>query len=919
MEDFAECAASKVLSADNRRKEAVGGGGLTVAAICPSDVAGAGCGDKMSPRVICSKLLAFLRGRRDLHGLNEEISTHLAMEIEAAKAKHADPADVRKRFGNPTLIAESAYETWRFRALEDFGRDVRHATRSMSPALAAAIVVTFALGIGMNTTVFSVANALVLKPLPYPDASKLVWLANFSLRAGRDVFTPNAEYVSWKEQSRSFDRMAGYGDDDVAMVGGGMTTQERICFITGDFWSITGAQASFGRLFGDGEAGELVLSWPSFHRRFGGDPRVIGSDVMLNGHDFRIAGVLPQDFRFALPQQYVPGDEVRGIDGYIAIPPAILALPNPTSAPVWEVAQQRWGPSTYAVYAVGRLGPGIPFERAEAEMRAMFARFKRSQAKPFYEQNQTLDFSLLGEKMSRAERRSLIVLLVAVAFVLLIACANIANLLIARAGSRRREIAIRAALGAGKVRLLSQVLSESVLLSLAGAVLGLMLARFCLGLLSGVILSGGRVLGVVTIDARVLWFTLAVALITGLLAGAAPAFTLWRADIHELMKSGGGVISGGSQRLRGRGALVSAEIGLAIILVAGAGLMLKSLWRMSEKPPGFAPEKILTMRITLSGERYLAWPPRQAYTEDLLGRLQALPGVTSAGIEGGSLTTSLRIGNSEEVGAVIRAVSPNYLRAIGVPLVEGDWSQDGSLFGVVVNESFAHQAGGKVVGRRLGGSILNDTIIGVVSDFKARQMDAAPLPEVYIPYQRFPSNRSMRVLVRSSSLADAQARAVQQVLAEVDATQPAYEFGTLAQALADSVAPRRFQLELLAVFAAAAVLLALIGIHGVMAWSAGQRAREICLRMALGAGRRQVVMLIFRQGMRLCLTGVVAGLFAAAGLTRLMASMLYDVRPNDTVTFSWVTGGMIAIALAACITPALQAASVDPAVMLRTD
>lgn len=796
-------------------------------------------------------------------------------------------------------------------------QDLHHAARALrrNPGFTVVVVATFALGIGMNTAVFSVANAVLFRALPYPDADRLVWLTNFSWRANRDIYTANAEYLSWKAQARSFERIAAYGDDDVALVSGGEASQERIGFVTGDFWSITAAQPALGRLFGEHEADELVLSWSFYQRRFGGDPRTIGATVTLGGHPFRISGVLRQDFQFGFPQQYIPGDEVRGIDGYIAIPGGILALPDPLPAVTWEEAQRRLGPSPHAVYVIGKLKAGVTYEQAGAEMRAIYER--SSAQKPAYQREQSLDFAWLSEKLARGERRSLVVLLAAAGFVLLIACANLANLLIARAVSRRRETAIRAAIGAGKLQLLRQALSESLLLALGGGVAGLQLARFCLRFLAGVVLTGGRQLGEVAIDAKVLWFTLAVTLITGLLSGLGPAIPLWRADVHEWLKAGGGAAPGGSHRLRGRGVLVAAELGLAIVLLAGAGLMLKSLWRMNRRPAGFVPENILAMRITLSGPRYASWPPQQAYAGEMLRRLQALPGVLAAGIDAGALNTTVHVGGGDGIGAVIRAVSPRYLSAIGVPLLKGGWPGEGSLYGVVVNEAFARQAGGQVAGRRVGGSILNDTITGVVSDFKARQLDANPLPEVYMPYERFPLIRSMRVVVRTAGGAGAMARTVREQLAQVDATQPAYEFETLEQALADSIAPRRFQLLLLGVFAAAAMLLAAIGIHGVMAWSVGQRTREIGVRMVLGARRHEIVTLVVRQGMRLALAGIAAGLLAAASLTRLMASLLYDVQPNDAATFGAVAFGMVATALAACGAPALRAARVDPAVTLR--
>lgn len=796
-------------------------------------------------------------------------------------------------------------------------QDVRYAARALrrNPGFTLVVVATFALGIGMNTAVFGVANAVLFRGLPYPNPDRLVWMTNFSLRENRHISTRNGEYLSWKAQAQAFDRVAGYSNGDVAMVSGGTATQERIAFVTGDFWSITAAQPALGRLFGELEADQLVLSWPSYQRRFGGNPQVIGTTVTLAGHAFRIAGVLRPDFQFALPQLYVPGDEVRGIDGYIAIPRGIFALPNPVSAVLWTEAQQRLGPSTHALYVIGRLKPSVTFEQANAEMQAIYARLLAKKAD--YEHQQALDFVPLGQKLAQGERRALTVLLAAVGFVLLIACANVANLLMARVASRQRETAIRAAIGAGKLQLLRPALFESLLLALAGGLAALLLAHFCLKLMAGAVLTGGRQLGHVSIDAQILWFTLAVALITGLLSGLGAAIPLWRADLHDLIKAGAGAASGGSHRLRGRGVLVASELGLAIVLLAGAGLMLKSLWRMNQRPAGFAPEKILALRITLSGTRYNSWPPKQAYTEEMLGRLQALPGVLAAGVDAGALNTTVRLGSGDGIGAAIRAVSPRYLRVIGVPLLKGDWPSEHNIFGVVVNEAFARRARRDVVGMRVGGSILNDTITGVVADFKARQLDAEPLPEVYMPYERFPMIRSMRVLVRTDGEASAMLRPVRETLTQVDATQPAYEFETLEQALAASISPRRFQLLLLAAFAVAALVLAVIGIHGIMAWSVGQRTREIGVRMALGARRQEILMLVVWQGMRLAMVGIGAGLLAAASLTRLMASLLYDVKPNDAVTFGVVAVGMAAIALLACAAPALRAARVDPVVAMR--
>jgi putative ABC transport system permease protein len=792
--------------------------------------------------------------------------------------------------------------------LQDFRFGLRMLRRN--PGLTAVIMGTLALAIGMNTAIFSVVHTALFRPLDYPGAERLVWIANHTEREHRDIHTGRGAYLAWK-QARSFEAMTGYGNDDLALVAGSEGTQERIASITGDFWEMTGARQSIGRLFAETEADALVLSWGLFQRRFGGDPAVVGRPVTLNGHAFTIVGVLARDFRFALPQQYEQG---REIDGYIPIPTGLMTLPHPLAYTIWEPAVRRLGPAPYALHVVGRLRPKIAFEQARAEMETIFA--QEAQLRPGVDQSfRSLRFTSLRDKVAGSARRALFVLLAAAGFVLLIACANIANLLMTRAAARRREIAIRTALGAGKGRLLRQSVAEGLLLS-AGGVLGLALARAALDTIKALAPASVPRLAETTMDAPVLWFTAAASLMTGLAFGLGPAFALWRGGAHEALKSDSSAMARG--RTRSLEALAALELALAIVLLTGAGLMLKSLWRMNQAPPGFTPEKILVMRITLSGPQYATWPAKQAYTEELLRRLRSAPGVEAAGIHSGSMNTTVRV-NGREVFAAVQGVSDGYLRAIGAPLVRGSWPADGSLFGVVVNEAFARLAGDPVAGRHIGGFILNETVTGVVADFKATQLDANPLPEVYVPYERLPVNRSMRVAVRSSAAAAVVVAGVRERVAGLDPTQPVYEFQTLEQALADSIAPRRFNLFLLGAFAATAVLLATMGIYGVIAYSVARRTREIGVRMALGARRGEIAGMVVRQGMTVALVGIVLGVAAAAGLTRLMASLLYEVKAQDPATFAAVAGLAALTALAACGGPALRAASVDPMVALRDE
>ncbi len=367
----------------------------------------------------------------------------------------------------------------------------------------------------------------------------------------------------------------------------------------------------------------------------------------------------------------------------------------------------------------------------------------------------------------------------------------------------------------------------------------------------------------------------------------------------------------------GRRILVAGELALAVVLLTGAGLMMKSFWRMNASAPGFAPESILVMRMALSGPHYATWLQKAAYIDRLYARLSSSPGVQNVGIDCGTLNGTVRLGADESRSAGIRAVSPGYLRAMGVPLLRGRWPEPGELFGVLVNDSFAN--GRDLIGQRLSGSVLNDEILGIVADFKHRQLDAEPTPEIYFPYERFPLVRSIKVVIRLAGDPQTLAASIRDVAAGIDPAQPPYEFQTLAQALADSIAPRRFQLLLLGTFAASALLMALVGIYGVIAFTVSRRTREIGIRLAIGARRGTIAGMVIRQGMGLALGGIAIGAAAALGLTRWMASMLYGVQPHDPAVFVAAMAILAVTALIACAVPAVRGAWIDPLIALRHD
>jgi putative ABC transport system permease protein len=787
--------------------------------------------------------------------------------------------------------------------LDQLIQDIRYAARMLrrNARFSTVVVLTLALGIGLNTAAFSVVNAVLLNPLSYPGADRLVWLTDFSEYFQQDTLASRADYVIWRDEARSFEQMAAYGSQELALLSGGEATQEQIASITGDFWTMTGAKAERGRLFEEHESERIVLSHELAQRRFGQTPHVVGRTLLVDGHAFTVSGVLPAAFRFVLPLVNGLGEESRRIGAYIPIPDGA----EPPGAPISKAS----GPAPAWVNVIAKLGPGVSIEQAAAEMEPIHARLSREFPHPL--RGSRLTVLPLVEKLSGGARRGLLVLLGAACFVLLIATANVAGLLLAQTSKRSREMAIRSAIGAWRSHIARQILTESLVLALLGGGAGLVAAHWLLGIAASLGADAAPRLEEAAIGTPGLLFAAAASLVTALSLGLGVFVSRRR------LSDGSRGDAAGTPRLRNL--LVGSELALALILLVGAGLMLKSFWLMNERPAGFHPENILSMRISLSGPRYDSWPPKAAYIQGLLERLQATPGVQAAGIDTGTLNTEVAVGGMSAVSAV-RLVSPGYLRAMGAPLVRGRWPADGeALDAVLVNETFARGMGGvdELIGKRIGGSFLSGTIVGVVADMQYKQLDAAARPDVYYPYQRSPLEvRSMQALVGVTE-PRAAAGAVRELVAGIDPTQPVYRFGTLENQLSDLIAPRIFHLALLAGYSLAAVLLALVGIYGLMAQVVEQRTREVGIRMALGARREQVVGMIVRQGMGVALAGTIAGTVGAFALTRLMSSMLYGVESNDPMIFAVVATALSLAALVACWGPARRAAQIDPTTALR--
>ena len=850
--------------------------------------------------------------------LDRDIQEHIEMEVRdnmdrGMPAETARAAALRK-FGNIARIKEDTRAVWGWTRMEQIEQDVRYALRMVhkNPGFAAVTIITLALGIGMNTAVFSVVNAVLLKPLPYPDANRLVWLADYNEHFKMEAVT-GPDFLDWKDQAQSFEKMAGYGYSGGTIAISGNAEQAATAFVTDDFWTITGAHPSLGRAFLPNERGVVVLGRELWEHRLGADPNIIGKAVSLDGLSLTVVGVMPPGFRFQLP---LPGLPTIGSGEVAAYVPNDLTHAN-----------QVRGRNMAIVYVVGKLKAGVSVAQARAEMEAIQARIAREHMEGFYSML-VLRVQPLKERLVGNARRALLVLLAAVGFVLLIACANIANLLMARASSRHKEIAVRAALGAGRSRVVWQFLAEGVVLSLAGGVLGVVLARGGIALM---LRLGGQSLprlAETSLNLRVFAFTFALSVATGLLFAVGPAILFSHTRLHEVLKEGNRAASG-STGSHLRRLLVSGELALAMILLIGAGLMVKSFWRMNARPAGFQPDRILVLSVSLSGPNYREMPQQLAYFERAVERLESTPGVQSAGIAnspvmGAADVEGRRYPPGQAPQTTYHTRSAGSLRALGSNLIAGRWLTDSETTEVVlVNATFARVVFGTEdplgkrirIPRRQPAPVA--TIVGVVEDLKTAKLDADPGLEVYVPYRQSPFMLAADLLVKTSGDPLPMAPSLRELVQSIDRTQPVHHVQTLEHLLADSISPRRFNLFLLGSFALVAMLLGSVGIYGVMAYMVMQRTQEIGVRIALGALPGEVLRMVVRQGMIVAGTGIVCGVGVSLALTRVMGSLLYDVKATDPLTFAAVCGVLGTTALLACCVPALRAARVDPIVALR--
>lgn len=806
--------------------------------------------------------------------------------------------------------------------MEQLWHDLRYGARMLakSPGFTAVAVIALALGIGANTAIFSVVNAALLRPLPYPDADKLVIVWEKSRRNDQNVINP-ANFMDWKEQNNVFTDMAATFDRSAVLVGDGEPEEVPAQLATNNLFSLLGVDALLGHTFSpdDGKPEQprvVILSYGLWQRRFGGDPNIIGRKLNINRAEAIVIGVMPAGFKWHIHK------------GSMTTKTAELWSPFVITNEM-RTRQGRF------MTSVARIKPDTTFEQAKAEMNVIGARLEEQYD---FNANWGVNVVPLRTQFTGEFRAALLVLLGAVAFVLLIACANVANLLLSRAAARQKEMAVRAAIGAGRARIIRQLLTESVLLAAMGGVAGLLLAFWGTKLLISLSPRELADLQQVKISLPVLGFTLAVSLLTGIIFGMAPAFEATRLKLQESLKEGSKSIGGGTRSHRLRSAFVVTEVALALVLLVGAGLLVRSFNRLQSVEPGFNPNNVLTMRISLPGRKYDTDRKRIDFFRQAVDQIKALPGVEAAGatnylpFAGPHSGTIVEIEGrpklppGQELGTGACVTDEDYFGAMQIPLKRGrlftEQEATEMKHVVVINEAFARKnfPGEDPLGKRVIIYMKEDNvpteIIGIVGDHKHMGLDSEIEPMSYWPHpeQAFPF---MTLVIRAQGDPSSIAPAARTVIQNLDGEQPLADVRTMESLLADSVARARFNTLLLTVFAAVALILAAVGIYGVMSYAVTQRTHEIGIRMALGAQTSHVLALVVKQGMTLAVVGVGVGLAASFALTRIMSSLLYGVTTTDTLTFTMIPVVLASVALLACYIPARRATKVDPMIALR--
>ena len=806
--------------------------------------------------------------------------------------------------------------------METLWQDVRYAVRMLakSPGFTAVAVLTLALGIGANTAIFSVIHAVLLKSLPYPDPDRLMILSEYSARTGAESVSW-MDYLDWRQQNRSFEEMATYNMHDFNFTGSGKPEVIRVGRVTSSFFSLVGATTVLGRTFNSeedkpGANRTAVLTYGFWRARLGGDPSVLGKSLTLDGEPYSVIGVLRPDFQYF----------ARHID--LCVPAALSTAAGSN----WLLRGNHPG-----LEVLARLRPRVSQASARSDMDAIMGRLEREY--PGSNGGQRASVKPLYEARFGDVRPALLTLLAGVLCVLLIACANVANLLLARAAVREKEFAVRAAVGAGRKRIVRQLLTESVLLSMVGGLLGLLVAAWSMGPLLRLAPADIPRLSETRMDMTVFLFSFGVALVTGILFGLAPAFQTSHVDLTAALRETGQSTTAGVRRRRLRAGLLISEVAIAVVLAIASGLLMRSLLKALAVNPGFRSDHLLALDVNLPHYKYKTDPQQLAFLNDVLERTRHLPGVVSASAVMcpplvGTCWDSIFIFDDRPVPpiaelprAAFNIADPQYFRAVGVPLLKGRWftpeDTAKSTPVILINETAARRwwPNQNPLGKRIKQGFPQDKgsfeeIVGVVGDLREDAPDQAQWPEVFIPEAQN-TMPSFTLLVRTGTEPMAMSGSVEGVIHSLDPDQPVYHVKAMTGYLAESLARRKFSTLLLGIFGALALLLASVGIYGVMAYSVAQRTHEIGIRVALGAQRHDVLGLVVAHGLRLALAGIAIGLAAAWMLTRLLASLLFGVTPRDPVTFVCVVGLLAGVALLACYVPARRAMRVDPMVALR--
>ena len=812
-----------------------------------------------------------------------------------------------------------------------FWYDLKHVCRALlkTPGFAAAAVIVMALGIGANTAIFGIVNGVLLRPLPYGDPDRLVQLwhtppqkqfpgmTRFSLSA--------ANYLDWQQQNTVFEASAVYRFWQFRLTGKGDPQMVRAARVEPTFFSVMGVQPVLGRPIDRGDdtvASEhiVVLSHKLWNTQFGGDPQIVGKNIHLDGQPYTVIGVMPPSF-----------DK-----------PVWASLWTPL---IWT-PEEKAVRSEHSMAAVARLRPGVSVQQAQAQLDTIAARI--AEQYPADAAGWGAAVVPLRDETVGDVRKPLLILLGAVAFVLLIACANVANLMLARTIDRRKEIAIRTAFGAKRMRIMRQVLSESVLLSVCGGAVGLVVAHFGTTLVVNFLGASLPRLSEIRIDATVLAFTFVTAVLTGAIAGGAPAWRMSKSDPNDALKQGLGRLDASSTGTRTRGVLVVLEVALSLVLLVGAGLMIRTLWNLQSVNPGFEPDHVLTMRIGVAANDFTTEQQQVQFYGDVLRRVRALPGVQYAGLaddlplQGGSVQpvavdgqAPAEMAHQPEVS--VRLISPQYLRAMGIPIVRGREFTDADTATspgvVVVSESMAKQfwPNEDPIGKRLTLTFFPKTVrevVGVIGDVKDRGLDSQdsvsmlywPVAQFYMPpvwgqFRARPLNMAVRTATEPASITPA----IRKVVHDISPTTPLIDVRPMNEIVAESLSPQRFNMLLLAAFAGLALVLAAVGLYSVLAYATRQRAKEIGIRMALGAEISDVLRMVLFEGLRPTLIGVAIGITAAISLSHVLATLIYGVTATDVSTYVAVAAILTSVSFFASIIPAYRATRVDPVRTLRDE